>query len=205
MLIPLYLLTVLRLSPARVGLLLASGGIGALCAYPWMGAITERFGSRRVSASGALVALLASLALAVVPPASLAEWLICFILFVRAVGMSSISIPSISAAYSSIPRAAVLIATTTFNIVQRIGGPVATTIIAIFLHRRLATQISTGNPHTAGPEAAAFTATLWLLCAWNALVFLAALRLPIRATLKARTHSQAPALHAELAEVGEGK
>jgi predicted MFS family arabinose efflux permease len=153
MLIPLYLLTVLQLSPSRVGLLLASGGIGALCAYPWRGMITERFGSRRVSACGALVALLGSLALAGVPPSSLAEWLICLILFVRAVGMSSISIPSISAAYSSIPKAAVPVSTTTLNIVQRIGGPVATTIIAIFLHRRVATQISTGDLVTAGAEA----------------------------------------------------
>jgi hypothetical protein len=118
--------------------------------------------------------------------------------------MSSISIPSISAAYSSIPKAAVPIATTALNIVQRIGGPVATTIIAIFLHRRVATQMSTGNLLTTRPGAAAFTATLWLLCGWNALIFLAALRLPVRATLKARTHSQAPALLAELAEVGEG-
>jgi len=204
MLIPLYLLTVLHLSPSRVGLLLASSGFGALCAYPWMGTITERFGSRRVSATGALIALLASLTLAAVPPSSLAEWLICLILFVRAVGMSSISIPSITAAYSSIPKAAVPVATTAMNIVQRIGGPVATTIIAIFLHRRVTTKISTGNLLTAGPDAAAFTATLWLLGAWNALIFLAALRLPMSATSKAGTHPQASALLAELAEVGEG-
>jgi predicted MFS family arabinose efflux permease len=197
MLIPLYLLAVLHLSPSRVGLLLASGGIGALCAYPWMGRITERFGSRRASASGALIALLAPLALAVVPPSSLAEWLICFILFVRAVGMSSISIPSISAAYSSIPKAAAPVATTAMNIVQRLGGPVATTIIAIFLHRSVATQISTGNLLTAGLEAAAFTATLWLLCAWNTLIFLAALRLPIRATPKVRNETQASPLLAQ--------
>ncbi|HEY4046066.1 MAG TPA: DHA2 family efflux MFS transporter permease subunit [Acidobacteriaceae bacterium] len=197
MLIPLYLLTVLHLSPSRVGLLLASGGIGALCAYPWMGTITERFGSRRVSASGALIALLASLALAVVPPSSLAEWLICFILFVRTFGMSSISIPSISAAYFSLPKAAVPVATTAMNIVQRIGGPVATTVIAIFLHRGVATHISTGNLHAAGPEASTFTATLWLLFAWNTLTFLAALRLPMRATPKARNETQASELLAQ--------
>jgi EmrB/QacA subfamily drug resistance transporter len=197
MLIPLYLLTVLHLSPSRVGLLLAFSGIGALCTYPWMGAITERFGTRRVSAIGALIALLASFALAVVPPSALAEWLICFILFVRAVGMSSISIPSISAAYSSIPRAAVPVATTALNIVQRIGGPVATTIIAIFLHRRVVAQISSGSLLTTGSEAASFTATLWLLCAWNALTIVAALRLPIRATRKARAEPQASALLAQ--------
>jgi len=93
------------------------------------------------------------------------------------------------------------------NIVQPIGGPVAITIIAIFLQRRVTTQTSTGNLLTVGPDAAAFTATLWLLCTWNALnalIFLAALRLPTRATSKARTHSQAPALLAEPAEVGGG-
>ncbi len=183
MLTPLYLLTVLHLSPSRVGLLLASGGIGALCAYPSMGALTERFGSRRVSVSGTVIALLASAALAAVPSSSLTTWLICLILFVRAIGMGSISIPSITAAYSSIPRPAVPVATTALNIVQRIGGPMATTVIAISLHRGGITH-STASLPSAGPHAAVFTATLWLLCGWNALALFTALQLPLRATPK---------------------
>lgn len=190
MLTPLYLLSALHLSPARTGLLLASGGIGALCAYPCMGMLTERFGSRRVSSSGALIALLASAALAATPPSSLVAWLICLILFVRAVGMGSISIPAVAAAYSSLPRAAVPVATTALNIVQRIGGPVATTIIAICLHHGAALPESKGSSM---PNTGAFTATLWLLCAWNALIFLAALRLPPARRSQAQADAREPA------------
>ena len=192
MLIPLYLLTVLHFTPARAGLLLACGAIGALISYPSMGALTERFGSRRISASGAFVALLAAIAFAVLPPSALSSWVLCLMLFVRTIGMGSISLPSLAAAYSSIPRDTVPMATTAINIVQRLGAPTATTMIAICLH---ASATSRGHVDglAASPGAAAFTATFWLLCALNACVFLAALRLPLRAAPKAPAESPEPA------------
>jgi EmrB/QacA subfamily drug resistance transporter len=199
MLTPLYLLSALHLSPGRVGLLLAMGGIGAMCVYPSMGMMTERFGSRRVSTTGALIALLASVALAAIPPASLVTWMICLILFVRAIGMGSISIPSITAAYSSLPRSAVPVATTALNIVQRIGGPVSTTIIAICLHRFATHHAAAGRLASSVSDPAAFTATLWLLCGWNALTLLAALRLPLRAAPQARVDTREEAAVEEFA------
>jgi len=46
-------------------------------------------------------------------------------------GAGATGIPSIAAAYSSVPKAKLGIATTAINIVQRLGGPIATTVIAI--------------------------------------------------------------------------
>ncbi len=61
MLMPLYLLMVRNVSPTEAGLLLAPAGLGMLCSFPMMGPLTERFGSRRVSSSGAVIALLGTL------------------------------------------------------------------------------------------------------------------------------------------------
>jgi hypothetical protein len=59
-------------------------------------------------------------------------------LFVRGLGLSAVGVPSIAAAYSSVKREDLPMATTTLNIVMRVGGPTLTTICATFLASRLA-------------------------------------------------------------------
>lgn len=183
MLLPLYLLSALHISPERTGLLLAPAGLGMLCAYPSIGNLTERFGSRRVSTSGAIVALLGTLSFALLPASALPLWGICTALFIRGAGMAAIGIPSIASAYSSIPKETIPVATTAINIVQRLGGPVATTVLAIFLHSRT-TALSNQSLSLATRTAEAFTATFWLLCALHGMTFFSALRLPLRAPRK---------------------
>jgi hypothetical protein len=63
-------------------------------------------------------------------------------------------------------------ATTSLNIVQRLGGPTMTTLCATFLGWRL------GLAHSHASFPGAFTAAFLLLCALHALLFAAALRLP---------------------------
>jgi EmrB/QacA subfamily drug resistance transporter len=170
MLLPLYLLTVRHVSPTEAGMLLAPGGLGMLCSFPMMGTLTERYGSRRVSSTGGLIALLGTIPFALTASNSLPAWAICLALFIRGVGYGSINIPSIAAAYSSIPKETIPIATTAINIVQRLGGPVATTILAILLH--------SGMRNFPSSQTHAFGVTFWLLCAMHGLVVLAALCLP---------------------------
>jgi EmrB/QacA subfamily drug resistance transporter len=179
MLLPLHLLSLLQISSAETGLLLAPTGLGMLCSYPSMGALTDRFGSRRVSASGALIALLGTLPFALVPFSALPKWAICVALFVRGVGLGSISIPSIAAAYSSVAKEAIPMATTAINIVQRFGGPAGTTALAIFLHLRTIALCHTSGLSRTHGGGQAFAATFWLLCAFHAAAVLAALRLPL--------------------------
>jgi hypothetical protein len=94
-------------------------------------------------------------------------------LFIRGVGLSGIGVPSISAAYASVQRADLPMATTALNVVQRLGGPTLTTLCATFLAWRLrAANDSGGLP-------GAFTAAFVLLCALHAVLFVAALRLPV--------------------------
>ena len=93
-------------------------------------------------------------------------------LFIRGAGLGSINIPSISAAYVSVAKKDLPMATTAINIVQRLGGPVMTTLVAIFLEWKLAPDRS--SVMIMKPFAAAF----WLLSGIHGLAFLSAMRLP---------------------------
>ena len=172
MLVPIYLIRACGMSPSRTGWLMAPLGLGMMCTYPFMGALTKRFGIRRVAASGALVALAG-----VVPFLYLAShgfMLVVLVaaLFLRGVGMSAIGIPSLTSGYASVSREDLPTATTAMNVVQRLGGPTLTTLVATLLGWMLAFPASPGALTTA------FTAAFALLCGMHGLLAVAALRLP---------------------------
>jgi hypothetical protein len=64
-------------------------------------------------------------------------------------------------------------ATTTLNIVQRLGGPTMTTLCATFLGWNLSPE------HSHLSLSSAFVAAFILLCLLHALLFAASLRLPL--------------------------
>jgi EmrB/QacA subfamily drug resistance transporter len=173
MLIPIYLIRECGRSPSATGWLLAPLGLGMICTYPWMGALTKRFGIRKVSAGGAFLAFAATLPFLYLASHGLVLAVLSCALFIRGVGLSSVGIPSISAAYASVKKQDLPMATTSLNIVQRLGGPTLTTLCATFLGWRLAAV------HSDATLAGAFTATFLLLCVFHALLFAAALRLPL--------------------------
>jgi hypothetical protein len=80
-----------------------------------------------------------------------------------------------TAAYSTVSRADLPMATTTLNIVQRLGGPALTTLCATFL----GWQLSSFHAAQSGP-----TPYMWafvLLAGLHAATFLVALGFPVRA------------------------
>ena len=172
MLVPVFLARVGGLSPSEVGLLLAAQGLGMMCTYPFVGSLVERLGNRNVSAGGALAALAGTVPFIFLAngPASAA---VAVALFVRGMGLSCIGIPTISAAYASVNRDDLPMATTALNIVMRVGGPALTTICAAFLGWRLAAQ-------TPAPVSSAYGAAFALLCAFHLVLCAAAMRLPRR-------------------------
>jgi EmrB/QacA subfamily drug resistance transporter len=173
MLVPVFLTRVGGLSPSEVGLLLAAQGLGMMCTYPFVGSLVERLGNRNVSAGGALAALAGTFPFIFLANGSLASTVVAAALFVRGVGLSCIGIPTISAAYASIKREDLPMATTALNIVMRVGGPALTTICAAFLGWRLAAP-------TATPVSGAYSAAFALLCVFHLALCAAALRLPRR-------------------------
>jgi MFS family permease len=143
-----------------------------ICTYPKIGALTQRFGIRRVSASGASLALAGTLPFLFLASHGMSLPLLVCALFVRGMGLSAVGIPSITSAYTSVEKENLPMATTSLNIVQRLGGPTLTTLCATFLGWRL------GMAYRATGISGAFTATFMLLSLIHVLLLVAALRLP---------------------------
>jgi MFS family permease len=173
MLIPIYLIRACDRSPSATGWLLAPLGVGMICSYPWIGALTQRFGIRKVSAGGAFLALAGTLPFIWLASHGLSVAVLACALFLRGVGLSAVGIPSVSAAYASVKKRDLPMATTSLNIVQRLGGPTMTTLCASFL----GWSLRSGHSHLS--LSSPFVATFILLCLLHALLFAAALRLPI--------------------------
>jgi EmrB/QacA subfamily drug resistance transporter len=173
MLIPIYLIRACGRSPGATGWLLAPLGVGMICMYPWMGALTQRFGIRKVSAGGSFLALAGTLPFIWLASHGLSVAVLACTLFLRGAGLSAVGIPSISAAYASVKKRDLPMATTSLNIVQRLGGPMMTTLCATFLGWRLRMA------HEDASLSRAFAAAFALLCVLHALLFTASLRLPL--------------------------
>ncbi|WP_286198665.1 DHA2 family efflux MFS transporter permease subunit [Mesorhizobium sp. BR1-1-16] len=174
MLIPAFLIQACGRTPGEMGWMLAPIGLGMMVTYPLMGTLTERFGIRRVSAGGALLTFVATTPFLYLATHGFALFVLMPALFFRGMGMSGVGLPSMTAAYTSVSRQNLPMATTSLNIVQRLGGPTLTTLCASFLAWKI-------GPQVAGH--AVSTAYAWvflLLCGLHALTFLAAVRLPRR-------------------------
>jgi EmrB/QacA subfamily drug resistance transporter len=172
MLIPLYLILDVGKSPSATGWLMAPMGLGMVCTYPWVARLTQRFGIRGTSFRGALIAFLGTLPFLYLSSKHFSLCILAVTLFVRGMGMSAVGIPSISAAYASVRKEELPMATTSLNIVQRLGGPTLTTVCATFLGWRMAVV------HSAGTSSA-FMMSFALLCGFHLVLILAARRLPL--------------------------
>lgn len=171
MLIPLFLIQACGRSPATMGWMLAPLGLGMMVTFPSLGFLTNRFGSRNVAVGGAVLALVATLALVWLAQRGLTLLVLAPALFLRGMGQGAVGLPAISVAYASVERRDLPMATTTLNIAQRLGGPTLTTLCAVFLAWRL-------GPHAVTWGVNAWSAAFVLLAALHALTALAALGLP---------------------------
>lgn len=174
MLIPAFLIQACSRTPGEMGWMLAPLGLGMMVTYPLMGMLTDRFGIRRVSAGGALLTLIVTTSFLYLAAHGFELFVLVPALFFRGMGMSAVGLPSMTAAYTSVCKHDLPMATTSLNIVQRLGGPTLTTLCASFLAWKLGSQV-TGH--------AVSTAYAWaflLLCGLHAFTFLAASHLPLR-------------------------
>ncbi|MBJ9711248.1 hypothetical protein [Burkholderia gladioli] len=95
-------------------------------------------------------------------------------LLLRGIGMSGVGLPSLGAAYASVRRERMPMATTSLNIVQRLGGPTMTTLCATFLAWKL-TPLDAGHAMSG-----AYSGAFLILCGIHAFAFVAAAQLPRR-------------------------
>ncbi|TWB46430.1 EmrB/QacA subfamily drug resistance transporter [Rhizobium sp. ERR 922] len=174
MLIPAFLIQACGRAPTEMGWMLAPLGLGMMITYPSIGTLTERFGIRGVSAGGALLAFVATLPFLYLALHGFSLATLVVALFFRGMGQGAVGLPSMTAAYASVGRQDLPMATTSANIVQRLGGPTMTTLCATLLSWELGTE---GGGLAISR---AFAGGFALLCILHALTFLAAVRLPVR-------------------------
>ncbi|MFA1547375.1 DHA2 family efflux MFS transporter permease subunit [Actinomadura chokoriensis] len=193
LLIPLFYQTAHGEGAFAAGLLLAPQGVGAAIAMPVAGVITDRFGAGRIVPVGIVLLVLGTLPFAMVE-AGTPYWLLGAALLVRGLGLGCTMMPTMSAALTTLSRAAVSRASSTLNILVQLGGSVGTALLAVVLSR----QISDRIPQAAGgggaggvgsiPEqirqriapqlAEAFGSTFWVSLALTAVMIVPALMLP---------------------------
>ncbi|WP_250456144.1 DHA2 family efflux MFS transporter permease subunit [Caballeronia sp. ATUFL_M2_KS44] len=180
MLIPLFLIQACGRSPAEMGWLLAPLGLGMMVAFPSLGFLTGRFGGRAVAAGGALLSLAATLMLAWLASRPLQVAALVPTLFVRGAGLGATALPAMSAAYASVEPRNLPMATTTLNILQRLGGPTVTTLCALVLAQWLSAP-----PTLAGVNA--WEAAFLLLGIVHAVMVVTVVRLPGRGGSRKRS------------------
>ena len=172
MLLPLYLIEGCGRTPGEVGVLLLPLGLGMMAAYPSMGWLTRRFGIRSVAVSGSLLSLVSTVPLFYLAEHRMVGPAFALALLLRGMGQGAIGVPSVSAAYGGVPKPQLAMATTTLNIVQRLGGPTLTTLLAAFLAWRMSLPLAAQS----GP--ATFALAFLALGVMNAVLLFSTMRLP---------------------------
>jgi EmrB/QacA subfamily drug resistance transporter len=187
-LLPLYIQLVRGESALAAGLLLAPWGLGAIVTMPISGRITDSRGARGVCMAGLAVALAGAAACALVE-ANTPHALLAGAVFVVGLGHGLI-IPSLMATvYQDLPRSAVPSATTTSNILLRVGSSLGIAILAVVLQiyirasvpeasGDLAAASASRTPQNAELLADAFGDSIWWTVGIGALALLTALRIP---------------------------
>ncbi|MDB4956825.1 MAG: Multidrug resistance protein [Myxococcales bacterium] len=163
--LPLYYQQVRGQTPMGVGLLLAPQGIGMLLTMPRVGRLTDRYAPGRIVIAGVSMTLLGTVAFCFASETT-SLWLLSLSLVVRGAGLGASNNPTLTAVYRSLPKSEVANATTALNVVQRMGAPLGTVLLAVILAWRTSAASSLSSAF-----AQAFVACLVL----NALTIIPAL------------------------------
>ena len=203
-LLPLYYQVVRGQSALHAGLLMAPQGVGAMIAMAIAGRISDRHGAGTIVPAGLALCLVATLAFTQVD-AHTSQTVLAIALFARGLGFGAAMMPTMGAAYQTLTPSAIPRATTTLNILQRVGGSLATALVAVELQRSISGDfgVSSGSPLEASggsrlPEPVAqiighaFGSTYWWIVGLTGVGLVFSLFLP----------RHAPAVAGEVGEAG---
>ena len=174
LLLPLYYQQARGFDALTTGLVLAPQGIGTAVALPIVGRLADRVGPRPLVAAGALITTAGTLPYTLLPTDP-NDLLLSASLLLRGIGMAGVGIPTMAAAYQQLPHTAIPQATSTVNVIQRIGASLGTAVIAVILQKQI--SHGPGGAH-------AYSNTFW----WT--VGFALLLLPCASLLPARKRVQ---------------
>ncbi|MBC6460987.1 DHA2 family efflux MFS transporter permease subunit [Actinomadura sp. HBU206391] len=191
-LLPLYFQIAQGESPTRAGLLVAPFGIGAIITMAFAGRVADRRGSRGLGVLGIAVATAAALVLTQIDTTT-SQALLVATTFAVGLGHGLIVAPVMAALYRTLPRAAMPAATTTANILVRVGSSLGTAMLAVVLQIYIRAEIpgASGSLADAAKDRSpgavealvrAFAHSFWWTAGLAALALIPALLLPGRAS-----------------------
>jgi Na+/melibiose symporter-like transporter len=120
LLLPFFLQRSLGQTPTEAGLMLMAMGLGSAFILPVAGALTDRYGPRRISLAGGGLLILTTIPF--VSPVPLVFAAVVILLAARGAALALAQMPAITAAYNAVDEAETGDAATLINIGQRLGG-----------------------------------------------------------------------------------
>jgi EmrB/QacA subfamily drug resistance transporter len=177
-LIPLYFQQARGEGALAAGLLMAPQGVGAAAVMPVAGWLTDKVSPGRVVIPGLVCVIIGTLPFTQLTDHS-SYLLLSVAMVIRGVGIGATMMPAMSAAYQTLSRAAVPRATSSLNVLQRVGGSLGTAILAVVLEHRLIAELKSAPSPAQAPEALshAYGQTFWVALGMSAIALIPALRL----------------------------
>jgi EmrB/QacA subfamily drug resistance transporter len=182
-LLPLYWQVIRGETVIHTGLLTAPQGLGAACAMPIAGKLTDRWGGGGLALFGVTLCTIATIPFAFVGVHTSIVWL-SVAMFVRGIGIGFGFLPAMAAAFASLERSELPSATPQLNVIQRVGGSIGTAVLAVVLQRALV------GAHGLSGAAAAYGTAFWASAALTALAIIPCVIL-LRAERAARAAKRA--------------
>ena len=153
-LLPLYWQELRGFSVIQTGLLTAPQGLGMAVTMPLAARMTERYGGGPVALVGVIATAVTTIPFALIG-ANTSVSLICVVMFLRGMGMGASFMPAMTAAFAALDRSQVSHATPQLNVLNRVGGSIGTTILAVVLANGLR------DAHSPAEAAAAYGSAFW--------------------------------------------
>ena len=153
-LMPLYWQDLRGYSVVETGLLTGPQGLGMAVAMPLAAKMTERFGGGPVALVGVLVTAVTTIPFALIGAHTSVVGL-CVVMVIRGAGMGASFMPAMTAAFAALDRSEISHATPQLNVLNRIGGSIGTTILAVVL------ADAERHAHTRAAAAHAYGTAFW--------------------------------------------
>jgi EmrB/QacA subfamily drug resistance transporter len=153
-LMPLYWQDLRGYSVIETGLLTGPQGLGMAITMPLAARFTDRYGGGPVALVGVIATALFTIPFGLIGAHTSVAFL-CVAMFLRGAGMGSSFMPAMTAAFAALDRSQVSHATPQLNVLNRVGGSVGTTVLAVVLANALV------GAHTSSAAADAYGTAFW--------------------------------------------
>ena len=153
-LMPLYWQDLRHYDVIDTGLLTGPQGLGMAVAMPLAAKLTERYGGGPVALVGVVVTAVMTIPFALIGAHTSVAYL-CVAMVLRGAGMGASFMPAMTAAFAALERHEVSHATPQLNVLNRVGGSIGTTVLAVVLERSLL------HAHTVTAAAHSYGTAFW--------------------------------------------